>query len=72
MKFKVTEENKPEVKARKTTTSTAVKQRYLDKAYDVISVRVPKDLAARFKEKCQQTGDSQAGIIKKAIEEYLK
>ena len=59
-------------KVRKHTTSSAVKQRYNEKVYDVIAVRIPKELAARFKEKCQETGDSQAGIIKKAIEEYLK
>ena len=61
-----------EEKKRKTTTSSAVKQRYNEKVYDVISVRIPKDLAARFKEKCQMMGDSQARIVKKAIEEYLK
>ena len=64
----MSEEKKP----RKTHTSSAVKQRYNTKVYDVISVRIPKELAARFKEKCQLTGDSQAGIIKDAIENYLK
>ena len=34
---------------RKTKTSTAVKQRYIDKTYDIISARVPKELAAAFK-----------------------
>ncbi len=29
---------------RKTKTSTAVKQRYIDKTYDIISARVPKEL----------------------------
>ena len=61
-----------EKKPRRTKTSSAVKQRYNEKVYDVISVRIPKELAAQFKEKCQLTGDSQAGIIKKAIEEYLR
>lgn len=61
-----------EKKVRKHTTSAAVRDRYNAKTYDVISVRIPKELAAQFKEKCQLTGDSQAGIIKKAIEEYLK
>ena len=37
---------------RKTKTSTAVKQRYIDKTYDIISARVPKELAAAFKAKC--------------------
>ena len=36
---------------RKTKTSTAVKQRYIDKTYDIISARVPKELAAAFKAK---------------------
>ncbi len=60
----------PEEK-RKTHTSTAVKQKYNEKTYDVISIRIPKDLAAAFKEKCAAEGVSQAGIIKVAIEEYL-
>lgn len=57
---------------RKTHTSTAVKRRYNEKTYDVIRVNIPKELAARFKEKCQRDGVSQASVIKKAIEEYLK
>lgn len=61
-----------EKKPRKTHTSTAVKARYNDKVYEQIAVRIPKELAAQFKEKCQREGDSQAGIIKKAIEDYLK
>lgn len=61
-----------EKKVRKHTTSAAVRDRYNAKVYDVISVRIPKELAAQFKEKCQLTGDSQAGIIKRAIEAYLE
>ena len=49
---------------RKTKTSTAVKSRYNQKAYDVISVRVPKDLAAAFREKCDAEGAVQAQINK--------
>ena len=60
-----------EKKKRKTTTSTAVKQRYNAKTYDVISIRVPKEMAAAFKAKCAQHGDAQAQIFKKAIETYL-
>ena len=56
---------------RKTKTSSAVKQRYNEKVYDVISIRVPKELAAAFKEKCAAEGRSQAQIIKKAIEDFL-
>lgn len=57
---------------RKSRTSTEVKTRYNNKVYDVISVRVPKEMAAAFKEKCQETGTAQAQILKKAIEDYLQ
>lgn len=56
---------------RKTKTSTAVKARYNAKVYDIISARVPKDLATAFREKCAAEGVPQAQIIKKAIEEFL-
>ena len=46
---------------RKTKTSTAVKTRYNEKVYDVIS----------FREKCTAEGIPQAQIIKKAIEDFL-
>lgn len=57
---------------RKTTTSTEVKARYNQKVYDVISIRVPKDMAAAFKEKCAAKNTPQAQVIKKAIEDFLK
>ena len=60
----------PEEK-KKPRTSSAVKQKYNAKTYDVISIRIPKDMAAAFKEKCATEGVSQAGIIKAAIEEFL-
>lgn len=56
---------------RKTKTSSAVKQRYNEKVYDIVSARVPKDLAAAFREKCMTSGISQAQIIKNAIEAFL-
>ncbi|MBR2848142.1 MAG: ribbon-helix-helix protein, CopG family [Clostridia bacterium] len=56
---------------RKTATSTAVKNRYNNKVYDPIIVRVPKDTAKAFKAKCAAEGISQAQIIKAAIEEFL-
>lgn len=56
---------------RKTITSSAVKQRYNEKVYDNVSARVPKELAAAFREKCAAENVSQAQIIKKAIEEFL-
>jgi len=56
---------------RKTKTSTEVKRRYNEKVYDIISARVPKELAAAFKVKCAAEGIPQAQIIKKAIEDFL-
>ncbi|MBQ8057894.1 MAG: ribbon-helix-helix protein, CopG family [Ruminococcus sp.] len=60
------------VKKRKTKTSTAVKSRYNQKVYDVISVRVPKDLSKAFREKCIKENVSQASVLKNAIETFLK
>lgn len=57
---------------RRTKTSTEVKSRYNQKTYDVISVRVPKELSAAFREKCAAEGAIQAQIIKKAIEDFLQ
>jgi predicted DNA binding CopG/RHH family protein len=56
---------------RKTKTSTAVKRRYNEKTYDIISARMPKELAAAFKAKCADEGIPQAQIIKQAIERFL-
>ena len=60
----------PEAK-RKTTTSTAVKKRYIDKTYDRVTAYVPKEMAEAFKAKCAAEGIPQAQIIKKAITEFL-
>lgn len=57
---------------RKTHTSTEVKNRYNQKVYDQIAIKIPKDLAAAFKEKCAACGIPQAQVLKKAIEEFLK
>ena len=56
---------------RKTKTSAAVKNRYNKKAYDRISVVVPKGMGEAFKQKCAELGVSQAQIIKQAVEEFL-
>ena len=61
-------EQKPK---RKTHTSTAVKARYNAKVYSHITVQLPKELVAAFKEKCTAEGVSQASIIKAAIENYI-
>ena len=60
-----------EEKKRKTKTSTAVKQRYNEKTYDVISVRIPKDMAEKFKEACAARNIPQAQVIKHAISQFL-
>ncbi len=57
---------------RKTTTSTAVKNRYNNKVYDSIIVRVPKNTARAFKAKCAEEGISQAQIVKAAVEKFLE
>ncbi len=57
---------------RKTKTSTEVKSRYNQKTYDVIAVRVPKEMAESFKAKCSAEGVPQAQIIKRAIEKFLQ
>lgn len=56
---------------RKTKTSSAVKNRYNNRVYGSIIVRVPKEMVQAFKEKCAETGTPQAQIVKKAIEEFL-
>lgn len=57
---------------RKTKTSTEVKSRYNQKTYDVIAVRVPKELSEAFKAKCTAVGISQAQIIKEAMKQFLQ
>lgn len=56
---------------RKSHTSTAVKARYNRKVYDVISVRVPKELADKFKDVCKLTNTAQAKVIKQAMQDYI-
>ncbi|MBQ3071958.1 MAG: CopG family transcriptional regulator [Oscillospiraceae bacterium] len=59
------------VEKRKTKTTSAVKNRYNQKVYDVISVRVPKAEAEAFREKCNAEGIPQAQVIKEAIRAFL-
>lgn len=56
---------------RKTKTSSAVKNRYNNKVYGSIIVRVPKEQAEAFKAKCAAEGIPQAQIIKRAIDQFL-
>ena len=52
--------------------SYEVKKRYEDKTYKMIAARIPIDLAEKFRKVTSQRGDSQAQIIKEAIEKYLQ
>lgn len=56
---------------RKTKTSSAVKNRYNNRVYGSIIVRIPKEQAEAFKAKCATDGIAQAQVIKKAIEDFL-
>lgn len=52
-------------------TSSAVKNRYNDKTYGRLEVRLPKDLVTRFKEACKDQGIPQAQIVREAVENFL-
>lgn len=56
----------------KTKTSTEVKRRYNEKVYSKLTFQFPKDTVAKFKGKCERLGISQAGVVRKAIEDFLK
>ena len=57
---------------RKTKTSTAVKQRYIDKTYDIISARVPKRARGGFQGKnAPPRAYRKRRLSKKAIEDFL-
>ena len=53
-------------------TSNEVKRRYNNKVYARINAELPKELVSEFKDKCKAEGVSQASIIKKAIEKFVK
>lgn len=57
---------------RKTKTSSAVKNRYNNRVYGSIMVRIPKEQAEAFKAKCAAEGIPQAQIIKRAIDRFLE
>lgn len=57
---------------RKTTTSTAVKQRYNNKTYDVLRISVKKETAAAYKAKCEAEGITYSEPLHAAIEAFLK
>lgn len=53
---------------RRTTTSTAVKQRYLDKTYTQFNVRLRNEDAAEILEFIESKGWSKADFIKTAYD----
>ena len=55
----------------KTHTSTEVKRRYNEKVYSQLNFQFPKDLVAKYKEKCERYGISQASVVREAIEKFL-
>ena len=55
----------------KAKAAKEAKTRYNKKAYDVIAVRVPKEMAEAFKQKCNEKGTAQAQIIKGAISDFI-
>lgn len=52
-------------------TSTEVKRRYNEKVYKTITTSIPKELAQKFKEKCNATGIPQRQVLIEAIEKFL-
>ena len=53
-------------------TSWQVKQRYNNKVYGTILVRLPKDLVKEFKEKCKVENISQAQVVREAVEKFIR
>lgn len=57
---------------RKTKTSSAVKQRYNEKTYDIISYREKKEIVATFKKLCEEKGVSQAQVLREAVYSFIE
>ena len=53
-------------------TSTAVKQKYLDKTYTPLSYREKKDTAKIFKELVKKNNDTIANVFSTAVDDYIK
>ena len=56
---------------RKTTTSSKVKRRYMDKVYSRVAVDLPKALVADFKAAVQAKGTSTAAVFREAMEKFI-
>lgn len=52
-------------------TSYEVKEKYKKKVYAQVKADLPKELVLEFRTLVKQNGDSQAQIIKSALEEYI-
>lgn len=64
----MSEEQKPK---RKTHTSTAVKNRYNKKTYTKFSVAVRKDIAEKYKSKCDELGMTYSQLIHETISNFI-
>lgn len=60
------------VKKRKTHTSSAVKQRYNEKAYDRLAITIPKGHKTTIQEAASKTGESINRYVNKAVLSRLK
>ena len=57
--------------AKMTEAKRAANKKWDAANHTKLSVGLPKELVARFKEKCKSEGISQAGFIREAIENFL-
>ena len=57
---------------RKTHTSTAVKNRYNEKNYTILSYREDKEIAALVRRRCEKLGVPQAQVFKAAVQDFLE
>ncbi len=53
-------------------TSTAAKQKYLNKTYSQIAIRLPKELVSQWEEQLWADGIGKADFLRTAIQKYLK
>jgi len=53
-------------------TSSAVKQKYNNKVYSQINIRLPKELVQAWEERLQKDNISKAEFLRTAVNKYLK
>jgi hypothetical protein len=61
-------ETKPK---RKTSTSSAVHNRYKKKTYTRLIAELPKQMVEDFKELLAEKGDTVTGVVRAAVTEYI-